>query len=49
MDKEDVEVLKSVLDMYIRSIIDPEDEEYTVIMKTSWERLKKTYKLRTVK
>ncbi len=49
MDKENVEVLKSVLDLYIRSKIDPEDEEYTVIMKALWKRLKKTYKLRTVK
>ncbi len=49
MDKENVEVLQNVLDIYIRSIIDPEDEEYTVIMKALWERLKKTHKLRVMK
>ncbi len=35
--------------MCIRSKIDPEDEEYTVIMKTLWDRLQKTHKLRVVK
>jgi hypothetical protein len=49
MDKENAEVLQNVLDLYIRSKIDLEDEEYTVIMKALWERLKKTHKLRTVK
>ncbi len=49
MDKEDVEVLKSVLDLYIQSKIDLEDEEYPVIMKALWERLQKTHRLRTVK
>ena len=49
VDKEDVEVLKSVLDLYIRSKIDPEDEEYTVIMKALWEKLQKTHRLRVVK
>jgi hypothetical protein len=37
MDKENDEVLQSV------------DEEYIVIMKALWERLKKTHKLRVVK
>jgi len=46
MDKENAEVLQSVLDIYIRSIIDPEDEEYTIIMKALWERLQKTHRLR---
>jgi hypothetical protein len=49
MDKENAEVLQNVLDLYIRSKIDLEDEEYTVIMKALWERLKKTHKLSTVK
>jgi len=49
MDKEDVEVLKSVLDLYVRSKTDPEDEEYTVIIKTLWEKLQKTHRLRVVK
>jgi hypothetical protein len=49
MDKENAEVLQIFFDLYIRSKIDPEDEEYTVIMKALWERLKKTHKLRTVK
>ena len=49
MDKEDVEVLQSVLDLYIRSKIDPEDKEYTVIMKALWEKLQKTHRLRVVK
>ena len=49
MNKENIEVLQSVFDMYIRSKIDPLDEEYTIIMKVLWERLQKTHKLRVVK
>ncbi len=49
MDKENAEVLQDVLDLYICRKIDLEDEEYIVIMKVLWERLKKTYKLRVVK
>ena len=32
MDKENPEVLQSVFDMYIRSNIDPEDEEFERIL-----------------
>ncbi len=49
MDKEDVEVFQSVFDLYIKSKIVPEDEEYNVIMKELWEKLQKTHRLRVVK
>ena len=50
MDKEAVEVLQSVFDLYIKSKIGSEsEEEYTVIMKTLWERLQETHRLRAVK
>ena len=49
VDEENVEVLQSVLDLYIRSKIDPEDDEYTVIMKALWKKLQKTHRLRVVK
>jgi hypothetical protein len=49
MDKEDVEVLQSVFDLYIQSKVNPNDEEYTVIMKALWEKLQGTHKLRVVK
>ncbi len=49
MNKEAVEVLESVFDLYIRSKIDPEDEEYTNIMEKLWERLRETHGLRVVK
>jgi len=49
MKKEDVEVLQGVFDLYIRSKVDPEDEEYTNIMQRLWKRLRETYRLRVVK
>ncbi len=49
MDKENVEVLQSIFDLYIRSKIDPEEEEDTVIMKALREKLQKTHRLRVVK
>ena len=47
--EDNIEVLQSVFDLYIRSKIDPEDNEYTVIMKALWEKLQKTHRLRVVK
>lgn len=50
MDKDAVEVLQSVFDLYIKSKIGSEsEEEYTVIMKALWERLQETHRLRAVK
>ena len=49
MKGEDVQVLQSVFDLYIRSKIDPEGEEYTNIMHELWKRLQKTHRLRVVK
>ena len=50
MDKEAVEVLQSVFDLYIKSKIGSEsEEEYTDIMKALWERLQETHRLRAVK
>ena len=50
MDKEAVEVVQSVFDLYIKNKIGSEsEEEYTVIMKALWERLQETHKLKVVK
>jgi len=49
MKGEDVQVLQSVFDLYIRSKIDPEGEEYTNIMQELWKRLQETHRLRVVK
>ena len=50
MDKEAVEVLQSVFDLYIKNKIGSEhEEEYTVIMKALWDRLQETHKLRAIK
>ena len=49
MDKEAVEVLQSVFDLYIKNKIGAESEEYTVIMKALWERLQNTHRLKVVK
>ena len=49
MKKKDAEVLQGVFDLYIRSKVDPEDEEYTNIMQRLWKRLRETYRLRVVK
>jgi len=49
MKREDVQVLQSVFDLYVRNKIDPEGEEYTDIMDEIWNRLRKTHLLRVVK
>ena len=49
MKKNDVEVLQGVFDLYIRSKVDPEDEEYENIMQELWKRVRETHKLRVVK
>jgi hypothetical protein len=49
MKKKDVGVLQGVFDLYIRSKVNPEDEESTNIMQRLWKRLRETYRLRVVK
>ena len=49
MQEEDVDILQGVYDLYIRSKVDPEDEDYENIMHELWIRLKKTHRLRVVK
>ncbi|MBW2490254.1 MAG: hypothetical protein JRE65_03790 [Deltaproteobacteria bacterium] len=49
MNKEDVDALQGVFDLYIRSKVDPEDEEYENIMHALWNRVRKTHRLRIVK
>ena len=49
MKKKDVEVLQGVFDLFIRSKVDPEDEEYTEIMNELWKRVRETHLLRVVK
>jgi len=49
MNKEDIEVLQGVFDLYIRSKFDPEDEEYENIMHELWKRVRETHRLRVVK
>ena len=49
MKKEDVNTLQNVFDLYIRSKVDPEDEEYANIMNELWQRLQKTHRIRLVK
>ncbi len=49
MKKEDVEVLQDVFDLYIRSKIDPEDEEHENIMHKLWKRIRETHKIRVMK
>jgi hypothetical protein len=49
MKREDVETLQSVFNLYVRSKVNPEDEEYTNIMQRLWKRLRETYRLRVVK
>ena len=46
MKGEDVQVLQSVFDLYVRDQIDP---EYTNIMHEIWNRLRETHRLRVVK
>lgn len=49
MNKEDVDVLQAVFDLYIRNKVDPEDEEYDDIMHELWKRARETHLLRVVK
>jgi len=49
MNKEDVDVLQAVFDLYIRNKIDPEDEDYEDIMHELWKRARETHLLRVVK
>ncbi len=49
MNKVDVEVLQHVFNLYVKSKIDSEDEEYANIMQRLWKRLGETHRLRVVK
>ena len=49
MKREDVEVLQSVFDLYVRNKIDPEDMECENIMNKIWNRIRETHRLRVVK
>ena len=49
MEKKEVKVLQAVFDLYIRSRVDPEDEEYENIMHEVWSRVRETHRLRIVK
>jgi hypothetical protein len=49
MEQKDVEVLQGVFDLYIRSKVDPEDEDYEHIMHELWKRVRETHLLRVVK
>ena len=49
MKKKDVEVLQGVFDLYIRSKVDPDDEDYENIMLEVWKRVRETHLLRVVK
>ena len=49
MKEKDIEVLQGVFDLYIRSKVDPEDEEYENIMHELWNRVRETHRLRVVK
>lgn len=49
MNKEDVDVLQAVFDLYNRNKVDPEDEDYENIMHELWKRARETHLLRVVK
>ena len=49
LNEEDVDALQGVFDLYIRSKVDPEDEEYENIMHELWNRVRETHRLRVVK
>ena len=49
MKKKDVEVLQGVFDLYIRSKVDPDDEDSENIMHELWKRVRETHRLRVVK
>jgi len=49
MEKEDVDVLQTVYDLYVRDRIESEDMECENIMNKIWNRLRETHRLRVVK
>ena len=49
MKKQDVDVLQTVFDLYVRDKIDPNGEVYKNIMHEIWKRLQETHRLRVVK
>lgn len=51
MNKEDVAVLQSVFEFYIRRKVGAEfnDQEFNDIMNELWKRLRETHRLRVVK
>ena len=49
MKKKNVEVLQGVFDLYIRSKIEVDDEEYADIMNELWKRIRETHLMRVVK
>jgi hypothetical protein len=49
MKKKEVKVLQGVFDLFIRSKVDPEDEEYENIMHELWNRIRETHRLRIIK
>ena len=49
MEKKNVKVLQGVFDLYIRSKVDPDDEEYENIMQELWKRVREAHRLRVVK
>jgi len=49
MKREDVEVLQSVFDLYVRDKIESEDMENENIMNKIWNRIRETHRLRVVK
>lgn len=49
MKQKDVEVLQGVFDLYIRSKVDADDEDYEDIMHELWKRVRETHRLRIVK
>ena len=49
MKREDIEVLQTVFDLYVRDKIESEDMEYENTMNKIWNRLQETHRLRVVK
>ena len=49
MKQKDIEVLQGVFDLYIRSKVDPDDDDYENIMHELWKRVRETHRLRVVK
>jgi hypothetical protein len=49
MEAKEVKVLQGIFDLYNRSKVDPENEEYENIMLELWKRVRETHLLRVVK